>query len=460
MRPHVQAWVDGTVQRSVWFRSERRPPGGRPRGQVVVIGAGVAGLAAAQELRARGYDVHVLEARDRPGGRVWTDRTLGVPVDLGAAWIHRSWGNPLTAVAQRYRIPLAETHYEDGILYTEGQTVPEDRIRFVRQRFDTLMDRLTDLARRIATDISLMQGIESVLAEFPEFRQDEGYRAILQWFLTMAVVAASADFEISESADALSLMYFDEDEEFEGPDLRYADGGDRMIAAMAADLPITYAHPVRHIRVTDRGVHIHTDTDRWDADAVIVTLPLGVLQHGDVTFDPPLPDWKVQAIHRLRMGTLNKIVLRFSEPFWPERPEFLGYIHAGPGAFPLFWNGLRISATPILIGHVGGSRARQLESLSDVDTVRLACRTLERMFGRRIPRPTAWRITRWHHDPFSRGAYSYVPVGSTSLMYTALAEPVNGRLWFAGEATVRWFPGTLHGALLSGLATAQRLDGE
>ncbi|HEX7448803.1 MAG TPA: FAD-dependent oxidoreductase, partial [Pirellulales bacterium] len=207
-----------------------------------------------------------------------------------------------------------------------------------------------------------------------------------------------------------------------------------------------------------QGVRIETSLDEFAADRAIVTLPLGVLKAGQVEFSPALPPKKLAAIERLGMGLMNKVVLQYAERFWPAEAEVLGFASRTPGMFPQFLNLFAATGMPLLVAVVAGDYARALEPLSDEQVVARAQYALRSMFASRtVPEPTAFRVTRWGSDPWTRGSYSYVPVAASGEDYETLAEPVGERLFFAGEATNREFPSTAHGAYLSGLREAARI---
>jgi monoamine oxidase len=187
----------------------------------------------------------------------------------------------------------------------------------------------------------------------------------------------------------------------------------------------------------------------------VITLPLGVLQAGAVAFDPPLPERKQRAIQRLGMGDLEKTWLRFPEVFWDE-VEFIGYAGDRVGEWASWLNASAYLNEPVLMGFNFGRFGRELAAQPDAAVLSGASETLRSLYGP-FPRPDGWLQTRWAADPFALGSYSYLPVGSSPDDRAALAEPVGGRLFFAGEATALDFPSTVHGALMSGWCTAQEL---
>jgi monoamine oxidase len=208
----------------------------------------------------------------------------------------------------------------------------------------------------------------------------------------------------------------------------------------------------------ERAIRIETSRGAFEADAAILTAPLGVLQRGAVAFDPPLSEEKRAALGRLGMGVLDKVALRFPRAFWPRERHFVGYASARADEFPVFLNLARGGGAPILVGFAGGSAARELEGRSDAEIAGAAMAVLRRIFGRGVPEPEAAVATRWASDPDALGSYSNLRVGADPADYDRLAAPLaGGRLRFAGEATNRAHPATVHGAYLSGVREAERL---
>jgi monoamine oxidase len=199
-------------------------------------------------------------------------------------------------------------------------------------------------------------------------------------------------------------------------------------------------------------------TNRGDfaAARAIVTLPIGVLGTGAVTFDPPLPPSKIGAIERLGAAVLDKLYLRFPKSFWPDN-EVFGRIGPPHGEVTGLYNLEPSFGEPVLMCLHGGSTARRIETLTDEALVAMAVTRLREMFGAAVVEPEAIIATRWHADPFARGSYSYLPPRATPDDRDALAEPIGHRVFFAGEATDRNHPSTIRGALASGRRAAKRI---
>ncbi|PSP15651.1 MAG: monoamine oxidase [Cyanobacteria bacterium QS_8_64_29] len=419
--------------------------------RVLVLGAGMAGLAAARQLARWGYRVTLLEARDHVGGRVCTDRSLGVPVDLGANWIHGTQGNPIAALAQRLGVRYRPTRLANGQFYDfDGRPLDGAEVRALRRDLDVLLSLEPQLDARPERDRALADAVDwlslSPSLTDERWRQRNWVRSTLATFLGASVTE-------------LSRGYFNEDDEFPGPNALLSHGYDAIARGLAVGLTVRFNCVARRIVWRDREVCIETETASFSADRAVVTLPLGVLQAGGPAFEPPLPSRKQQAIRRLGMGVLDKVVLRFPFCFWSPEADFLGYLSSQAGDSPLLLSLQPHVGVPILVAFLGGPEARHRECCADRQLVALVMRELRCMFARTVPDPTRVAIARWASDPFALGSYSFVRVGASGQDYTALSAPAGERLFFAGEATHRQYPATVHGAFLSGLRAAEELAG-
>ena len=427
-------------------------PGGpaptNKKGTVVVIGAGMAGLSAAVDLAERGFSVSVVEGRHRVGGRIRTDRSLGLPVDLGASWIHGALGNPITRLARQAGAATELTDYDAIALYdADGSRVPEELQARLESSWTGLQAEAALIGLTAEADLSVEQAARQVVGE-EELTPLEG--RYLDWRL------ATTEVTVAEDLRRVSLLG-GSDDGYPGGDRMFPDGYAAIPEALAEGLTLHLGRVVRRIELLPDGVRVTADGAVYEADAALVTLPLGVLKAGGVVFSPPLPSAKRDAIDALGFGVLNKVALRFESGFWPSKAHFLGFLSEQRGRYPVVLNRKAVGGGDVLVTFTGGDFARSLEPRTDAEVVAEVLETLRRSFGSSVPDPTASVMSRWGWNPLSRGSYVHVPVGVGDDAFGALAEPVGDRLFFAGAATVLHGAGTVHGAWESGLREAARI---
>ncbi|MGW6391624.1 flavin monoamine oxidase family protein [Streptomyces sp. NPDC055103] len=428
-------------------------PTAAARTRVIVIGAGISGLAAARHLVDQGEDVLVLEARDRIGGRIWTsDDWDGAPVDLGASWIHGIDKNPITDLAAKAKAKTVVTDLESTTDYLpDGQEAEGAQARALENWQDKTADALADYQAEQDRDAPMRSVVERTLrfSTLPD-----GDKALVNNALN------DYEHEYSGSTTQMSTLYFDSDDSLNGDDVLFPKGYGQITDYLADGLAIRLGQRVKHIDWKSGGVTVRTDKGTFQADQVVVTLPLGVLQSGTVTFAPGLPAAKRTAIDKLGMGVLNKCYLRFPRKFWPDT-DWLNYVPPVDkyGQWAQWINVTRANGEPVLLGFNAADFGRTIEGWSDTEIVNSAMQTLKTIFGQDIPAPVDHQITRWASDPYARGSYSYYKVGSNPAMRDQLAASIADRVYFAGEATSRKSSATVHGAYLSGISAAKEIAG-
>jgi monoamine oxidase len=409
---------------------------------VLVLGAGIAGISAARALREAGIASTIIEARDRIGGRIHTDRSLGPAADLGAAWIHGHRGNPITALARQFGAETRATDWDAVRILMPGGPMADDAAATAAEYAEAVIEALGRLRGSAGAATSVADAMASALrmAEVPD-----SARAAVE-----ALVHSEIVLEHAADLRDLSLRELDLDEAFPGDDRLFPNGYDAIAKGAAQGLDIRLGETVRRITYREGGVTVETSRGTHEARACIVTLPLGVLRSGAVEFAPALPPEKAAAISRLRMGTLEKVIVRHAAATWPA--EDVGYVAAAEsgGVAAVGISLAPVNGAPVVAWLVGGSGAAALAGLPKDD---VAARLARRLPG--APVPTGSIITNWREDPYSLGAYSFVPPGASHADRDVLAQPVGDSLFFAGEATHRAYPATVHGAWLSGIAAAK-----
>lgn len=455
LRGLLAAWVAARLVRV-------RPAGADDEGareRVVVVGAGVSGLAAARALKEAGRRVTVLEGRERIGGRVVTSRAWAdLPCDLGASWIQGARNNPIADLAEAWGLPTKATDPDAAtVLRPGGRRVTDEEARDLDRWMKELLAAIQEERERHAED-GVGLGLGPVVRRLLSQAVAEGDITPAQRAELEQALAAAVENEFAADLDDLSLLHFDAADGTGGAHLLLPRGYDEVPRRLAEGLDVRLGHVVTAIEHDAGGVKVVTSRGAFEAQRVVVTLPLGVLQRGGVAFRPALPAPKLAAIRRLGMGVLDKLFLRFPRAFWGDLPhDLIGFVGESRGAWAETVDLQHVYRKPVLMCFLAGKRAREAEALTDEQVVASAMGWLQQAFGADVPAPVAWQRTRWAADPFAWGSYSYVAKGSTLADVEALAAPVGGRLFFAGEATTTKDPATVHGAYRSGLRAAEEV---
>ena len=416
---------------------------GEPK-RVIIIGAGMAGIAAARALMEAGDNVTIVEARDRIGGRIWTDRSMGTPVDLGASWIHESKGNPITKIAAKYKQSIKVTDYESVYLYdNKGVMVDDEALEDMLGWSERTYKRVYKKLAKLERDTSLQAVIDELLG---------GEELTPQQAMALDWRKVTQELAMGVGLNKLSALGMD-DKGFSGEDLILPNGYGKLLEKMTKGMDIRLRQKVRIVSERNGQVSVMTLGEDFECDYVICTVPLGVLKRKEIRFEPALPHVKNNAIKKLGMGLLNKIALKFDKPYWPNDRHFFSYLSEKKGEFPVFINWTHYSGKPYLMAFVGNEFSRELEGKQDIEVSVKVHQILYKLFED-IPMPEDLRFSRWGTDKFARGSYSYVPVGVNANLRDYLAKP-EGRVFFAGEATMRGYAGTVHGAYMSGVRAAE-----
>lgn len=425
--------------------------GGGGPGTVLVIGAGVAGLAAARRLARAGARVQVIEGRQRIGGRLWTsDDWPGIPTDLGASWIHGIKGNPITSLAAKAGVRTVQTSYDSGVAFDATG----------RQLDRAGEAEVARTSKRVFKALAKGQD-----AKVDRSVRDSVYRG-LGWAnlsehdkrLTDFVMVGGFETEYAGSVDELSTWWVDSDKVYPGPDVLLPSGYSQIAEHLANGLSIATGQVVTEIAWGSGGVDVTTTSGRYHGDRAVVTVPLGVLQAGTIRFTPALPAKAVTAVRQLGSGVLNKVFLRFPNVFWDRDVDWIELITAaGQPPWAEWVNLARVTGQPVLLGFAGGALGRQVDGWGDQQVVASAMAAVRTMYGPGVPDPLTWQITRWGADPLARGSYSFNALGSNPRMRTTLAKPISDRIFLAGEATERYYFGTVHGAYRSGIRAAKQV---
>lgn len=427
------------------------------RSDVVVLGAGAAGLAAARALDRAGINVVVLEARERIGGRLFTreDAGLPVPIELGGEFIHgtteESFALLRAAGSVAIDIAGASFGYDGGAL------------REAEDPFE-IVARLMQRAKGLREDVSVEQFLRDLPAALPDLERERRYTRML-------VEGFDAADPHRASVRAIADEWSDQHSGQTSRQFRPLGGYASLLRALHAALDparsqLLLATPARTVRWNEHDVAVEANAPSGStlavrARAAIVTVPVGVLTAGTLRFEPELPRTKREALEKIVMGPVVKLVLRFRSAFWErlngERYRDAGFFHNADAGFPTFWSLLPLR-TPLLVAWAGGTKADALAGLDESERVALAQADLAQLFGGVEEPYTELEGAYghdWQRDPHARGAYSYVTVGGGDAR-ARLSAPVGRTLFFAGEAAAPTSEaGTAAGAVRSGERAAR-----
>ncbi|CAL9230178.1 unnamed protein product [Arabidopsis halleri] len=425
---------------------------------VIIIGAGISGISAAKVLVENGVeDVLILEATDRIGGRIQKQNFGDVPVELGAGWIAGVGGkesNPVWELASRFSL---RTCFSD---YTNARFNIYDRSGKI---FPT----------GIAAD-SYKKAVDSAILKLKSLEADQCSGQVAEEApsspktpIELAIDFILHDFEMAEVEPISTYVDFGE-REFLVADQR---GYECLLYKMAEEFLFTshgnildnrlkLNQVVREVQQSRNGVVVKTeDGSVFEANYVIVSASIGVLQSDLLSFQPLLPRWKTEAIQKCDVMVYTKIFLKFPQCFWPCGPgqEFFIYAHEQRGYFT-FWQHME-NAYPgsnILVVTLTNEQSKRVEAQSDQETMKEAMSVLRDMFGSTIPYATDILVPRWWNNRFQRGSYSNYPMISDNQLLQNIKAPV-GRIFFTGEHTSEKFSGYVHGGYLAGIDTSKSL---
>lgn len=410
----------------------------------IVIGGGLAGLSAATRLVEAGRKVTLIEARDRLGGRVWSAPHAGMAVELGPEWLDSNGA-------------MGKLVRESGGHVTEsmGEYLERGPSGWKPSRQSEVVRHLVRrLLRRGDPDLSLMEALHQT-------GRGEDLAAARQYLLPYVEGFHAADPNRLSSRWLMEVEFNQSADVSEG---RTREGLSRVVELLTNRLEgratVRLSSPVRQVRWRSGQVDVDLEVGSLSARCAVVTVPLGVLQSGDIAFVPPVAA-HATALTQVAMGQVHKVIIAFDVAPWtgfvPANSRFL---HDSALSFPTWWFPVEVEQ-PVIVGWVAGPRAEQMSEMDSRKTVGLAVESLAKLLHVERAQLETGITSVWYHDwnrdPFTQGAYTYVVSGGLGAP-DVLARPVDNTLFFAGEATcAHGYNATMDGAFHSGVRAAEEI---
>ncbi|XP_043690920.1 polyamine oxidase 1-like [Telopea speciosissima] len=425
---------------------------------VIIVGAGISGISAAKVLAENGVDdLVILEASDRIGGRIRKEHFGDLSVELGAGWIQ--------GVGGKESNPVWELACESG-LHTCYSDYSNARYNIYDRSGKIFPSGLAAASYNKAVD-SAIQELRNQEAKLCGLSTAPEPSSAPKTPIELAIDFILHDFEMAEVEPISTYTDFGE-REFLVADER---GYEFLLYKMAesflftsdckiVDSRLKLNKVVRELQHSRNGVMVKTeDGCVYEANYVILSVSIGVLQSDLISFRPPLPKWKTEAIMKCDVIVYTKIFLKFPYKFWPCGPgtEFFIYAHERRGYYT-FWQHME-NAYPgsnILVVTLTNGESKRVEAQLDEKTMEEAMGALRDMFRLDIPNATKILVPRWWNNRFQRGSYSNYPIFATKQDFTDIKAPV-GPIFFSGEHTNERFNGYVHGGYLSGIDTSKAL---
>jgi len=372
-------------------------------------------------------------------------------IELGANWIHNAHlpENPLLNYAKKLNIKTKSTSYSNLKVYDEhGDTISKLTLGLFYLWFEKKLNKKVHLINSSSSDISLKEVLDKVLKDAHFSAKEKRIAALIKESYTNNLAA--------NLQDASAKYYLNTSVRKEEDDFFVLGGYSRIIQDVMQGIDIKLNHIVREVSHKRDSVEVITDRQTFEADYVMITVPISILQKGQIAFSSALPDWKMNAFSKMKMGIFNKVIMEFTEKFWKGDADFQCYPTDLGNAFGIAVNYHHYTDKTLLIAMPVDKAALWVED----NEIAMIQKSWEQILHQAHPNKTIEfknvMVTKWNADKFSQGSYTHVPIGTTTADFDALQQAI-GRIHFAGEATDIAHHETVHGAYISGIREANKI---
>ena len=423
------------------------------RYDVVVIGAGISGLACAQALKNSGKSVLVLEAKERIGGRLYSVKHEGDIFDLGASWIHGIDNNPIWEITQTNNIQTAIFNYIDSDFFHENGQVftAQEKQEFVQ--YIQCIEKLFLESEQDSAQNALIEILDKLEINSLSFSAIQLKKLLYSYFEKFA------NDPFATELNQLSTQFQKYEGYFSGDEVVFPQGYTQILSTLCKDIAIETNTQINQIVLENNAVKIIDANDReYLASKVVVSVPLGVLKNDSIKFVPELPKQHQNAISKMGFGSFNKVFFELEDSLnLPANSNSNSFYYWVNGAWFNVLDLSKIYNKPIYLMLFGGAQSEFIDRATDIEVWDFIYKKLNMSLKNLPNKPKRIFITRWGVDEFSYGSFSFPALGHSESLVATLNEPVEDRIYFTGEHCSLEYAGTVHGAYLKGIETAGQL---
>eukprot|EP00357_Protocruzia_adherens_P012206 CAMPEP_0114992296 /NCGR_PEP_ID=MMETSP0216-20121206/11859_1 /TAXON_ID=223996 /ORGANISM="Protocruzia adherens, Strain Boccale" /LENGTH=445 /DNA_ID=CAMNT_0002355739 /DNA_START=31 /DNA_END=1368 /DNA_ORIENTATION=- len=439
-------------------------PKGKHTFDVLIIGGGVAGLSAGQALAKKGINHCVLEGSSRLGGRVHSINFAGFTADLGAGWIHGSQKNPIYELAKREKLSTYKEIDDDDIEDNEitiwhASDLPDEPSVKDLGKCWSLLEKFVDAVEEYSKEEE--EDVDGKVGQYLDtFLKKKHLETNLQKAYFKYALFTELEGDYGTSSMNLSSWWFDDDDELRGGHHVFRDGYASILPSLQEGVNSLTNQIVSDIDWSENDSITVTTKEgiSYSTKRLIVTVSIGVLQQEKIKFTPPLPKSKLDNIKMFGIGTFTKIYIEFEDSFWGANQRYLLFVSANPQESILFQPLTPERGKNVLLVFLHPNKEEEFKEKPEEEIIDFILRALKMKFPS-CPSPKSSLISRWATNQFTCGSYSHISEGNTDTNPAKLLqEPVENRLFFAGEATSPEFIATVHGAHLSGIREAKKVS--
>lgn len=422
---------------------------------ILIIGAGIAGIACAKKLQENGKKVIILEAKSSIGGRINSKKIDSDIFDLGASWIHGIDDNPIWAITQENNIGTTIFNYDNSqYFHKNGKSFSEKEAQEFEFYIDKIENSLSQTQKKSALE-AIKEIIFSLNYSGNTFSENDLKKLLLSFFERIA------NDPFATNLDLLSSNYQNYEGYFQGNEVVFPKGYCQIVESISKNIEFKLNIDVKTIHYEGECVKLIDSNDNvYIGSRVVVTVPLGILKKNHIEFHPPLSRDYIYSIQEIGFGSFNKVFFELEQPLPFRLKSSMEKIS------DFYWNDTdcfnildlsRIYQKPTYLMLFGGDKSKFIDNSTDREVSDFVFSSLQKQFHGIPNKPQKIIVTRWGADPYSCGSFSFPSLNHTDDLIKILHQPIRKLIFFAGEHCSLKYAGTVHGAYLSGCEAAEKI---